>query len=278
VSPVGYSVTNGGRGIGRFAPTKWAILNYDPADVRGGMFSYRYFWIMKSDENVTLKVPGGVTIGDTLWIERKVTGSGTAATVAINYRYIMTNAATLPTGKKLKDTVRTTPIVYANEPLSSVDATAYNWPSIRKWDYAPSVATDIQQSSNCNDNVYLRLADTYLLLAEAQYNLGNTTGAAQTINVLRARAGATLINAGQITMDCIMDERSRDLISEEHRRYTLLRVRDPQNPAAPIWYRRTQQYNAIAGSVIQLRDTLLPIPQSVINANLGSVMPQNPGY
>ena len=116
------------------------------------------------------------------------------------------------------------------------------------------------------------------MLAEAQFNLGNTAGAAQTINILRARAGAPAITAGQVNMDFIMDERSRELLSEEHRRYTLLRVRDPQNPSQPIWFRRTQQYNAIVGPLITLRDTLLPIPQSVINANLGSQLGQNPGY
>jgi hypothetical protein len=274
IVPVGYTVANGGRGIGRFAPTKWAALNYEPNDVRGGMFTYRYFWIMNSDESgVNLKVLPGVTKGDTLWVEKNVTGSGASATVKINYRYILTNATTLPTGHKLKDTIRTTPITYTKEPL-----TDYNWFSLRKWDYAPSVSTDIQQTSNCDDNVYLRLADTYLLLAEAQYNLGNAAGAAQTINALRARANASLVTANQVNIDFIMDERSRELISEEHRRYTLLRVRDPQNPTQPIWFRRTQQYNAVAGPFIQLRDTLLPIPQSVISANLGLTMPQNPGY
>jgi hypothetical protein len=280
VSPLGYSAANGGRGVFRFGPTKWALLNYDATDVRGGGYSFRYFWKMGSDEAVTVKLPAGASLGDTLWVEKKVTGTGATATIAINYRYQLTNAATLPTGKKLKDTVRypTTPITFTNEPLSTTNTAAFNWISTRKWDYAPNVSTDIQQSSNCNDNVYLRLADTYLLLAEAQFNLGNTTGAAQTINILRARANAAPINASQVTMDFIMDERSRELFSEEHRRYTLLRVRDPQNPNQPIWFRRTQQYNAIVGPLIQLRDTLLPIPQSVINANLGGVLSQNAGY
>ena len=283
-SVIGYSAANGGRGIGRFGPTKYALLNYDANDVRGGINNWHYYWIMKSDEAVTLKIPAGATLGDTLWVERKVTGTGTSATLALNYRYIMTNAATLPAGKKLKDTIRTTAITFLNEPLSSNTLNdpnainAYHWPSIRKWDYAPAVATDIQQANNCDDNIYLRLADTYLLLAEAQYKLGDASAAATTINILRARANASLITASDVTIDFIMDERSRELISEEHRRYTLLRVRDPQNPVQPIWYRRTKQYNAIAGPNIQLRDTLLPIPQSVINANLGAVMPKNPGY
>ena len=273
VTPVGYMVVNGGRGLGRFAPTKWALLNYDPADVRGGLYSFRYSWIMNTDESVTLKVPSGVTKGDSLVVEKNIIGTGITATLQLRYRYRMTNASTLPPGKKLGDTVRTAWLTYANEPSSD-----FNWPSTRKWDWAPNVSTDIQQASNGNDEIYLRLADTYLLLAEAQFDLGDAAGAATTINILRTRANAPLVTAGQINIDFILDERSRELISEEHRRYTLLRIRDPQNPAQPIWFRRTQQYNFVAGTLIQLRDTLLPIPQETINANLGKPMPQNPGY
>jgi hypothetical protein len=71
-------------------------------------------------------------------------------------------------------------------------------------------------------------------------------------------------------MNFILDERSRELFSEEHRRYTLLRT--------GTWFTRTQQYNRFAGTRITLRDTLLPIPQSVIDANLTKPMEQNPGY
>lgn len=273
VVPVGYAVTNGGRGIARFAPTKYALLNYDPTDERGGSYSFRYFWVMTTDENVTLKLPAGVTRGDTLTVEKNLIGAGTAASLQIRYRYIMTNSATLPAGKKMNDTVRTAYITYANEP--TVD---FNWISSRKWDWAPSVSTDIQQGSNANDQVYLRLADTYLLLAEAQFKLGDLAGSAATINILRSRAKAPAITAAQVNIDFILDERSRELFSEEHRRYTLLRIRDPQAPNQPIWFRRTKQYNAIAGALIQLRDTLLPIPQQVIDANLGKVMAQNAGF
>ncbi|MEO6915425.1 MAG: RagB/SusD family nutrient uptake outer membrane protein [Chitinophagaceae bacterium] len=71
-------------------------------------------------------------------------------------------------------------------------------------------------------------------------------------------------------MAFILDDRSRELFSEEHRRYTLLRT--------GTWFTRTKQYNVYSGALITLRDTILPIPQSVIDANLNKVFPQNPGY
>jgi len=116
----------------------------------------------------------------------------------------------------------------------------------------------------------LRLAETYLILAEAQFYLNDLNGAAATLNTLRARANATPITPAQVTLSFILDERSRELVTEEHRRYTLLRT--------GTWFARTQQYNVYAGTKITLRDTILPIPQSVIDANLTKVMPQNNGY
>jgi hypothetical protein len=73
-----------------------------------------------------------------------------------------------------------------------------------------------------------------------------------------------------VTLAFILDERSRELVTEEHRRYTLLRT--------GTWFDRTKQYNLYAGTKIALRDTILPIPQSVIDANLTKPMEQNPGY
>ncbi len=158
------------------------------------------------------------------------------------------------------------------------------WPCPRKWDWAPpaNFPNDVANSSGYNCQIYIRLAEEYLFLAEAQYYLGDLAGAAQSINLLRARANAPLISAADISIDFILDERTRELFTEEHRRYTLLRIRDPQNPSVPIWIRRTNQYNKIIANNVPViaNDTLLPIPQAVINANIGhtDLMPQNPGY
>ena len=116
----------------------------------------------------------------------------------------------------------------------------------------------------------MRTAETYLVLAEANFRLGDLGGAATAINVLRTRAKATQVTAAQITIDFILDERSRELFSEEDRRHALVRTRK--------LVERVQLYNKISGTRIALRDTLLPIPQSVIDANLSKPMRQNPGY
>lgn len=143
----------------------------------------------------------------------------------------------------------------------------WEWPSTRKWDYANP--NDLAGSENFNDQVYLRLAETYLILAEAQLQNGDAASAANTINVLRARANASAITASDVTIDFILDERSRELWSEEHRRYSLVRTGK--------FLERVQLYSRRYGMNAAERDALLPIPQSVIDANT-IPMEQNPGY
>ncbi|MEJ7821336.1 MAG: RagB/SusD family nutrient uptake outer membrane protein, partial [Chitinophagaceae bacterium] len=183
------------------------------------------------------------------------------------YYYILRDAGFIPSGTnprtgtayKLGDTLflDNTGIEKLNNP---------NWPSTRKWDYASPV--DVLIDPQYNDQVLLRTAETYLVLAEANFRLGDLAGAAVAINALRSRAKATPVTASQITIDFILDERSRELFSEEDRRYVLVRTNKLVD--------RVKLYNKISASTITLRDTLLPIPQDVIDANLTSRMRQNP--
>lgn len=237
-TPITYSKENGGRGLGRFAVTKFAFTLYGKGDDRGSSYAWRYFWIMNNPKSLP-------------------TGSKATATCA----------SPAYTGGKLGDTVKLS--IDCSEPVPFSDI-GQNWPNTRKWDWAPDDPSDVQNSSNYNDQIYLRLAETYLLLAEAQFKLNDLTGAAATINTLRSRAKASPITPAQVTLDFILDERSRELITEEHRRYTLLRTGK--------WLERTKQFNTYSGPLITDRDKLLPIPQSVIDANLTKPMPQNPGY
>jgi hypothetical protein len=155
----------------------------------------------------------------------------------------------------------------------SNDLTPATWQRT-DWPYSRKVEgtnpDNITQSANFDDYIALRLAETYLLKAEAQYRLGLSDDAATTINIIRARSKATPVTAANINIDFILDERSRELFLEEQRRYTLLRTHK--------WYTRTKAYNHFGGENITPRDTLFPIPQAVIDANLTKPMPQNPGF
>lgn len=71
-----------------------------------------------------------------------------------------------------------------------------------------------------------RLAETYLLRAEANYYLGNPAAAAKDVNTIRKRAKCTELypEDGTFTIGDIMDERARELYMEEFRHFELSRV------------------------------------------------------
>lgn len=152
--------------------------------------------------------------------------------------------------------------------ITAASRNRVNWPFSRKFDWTST--TNMQETFQYNDQVYLRLAETYLLKAEAQFLLGLPDDAAETINILRRRANASEITGADVDIDFILDERSRELVLEEHRRHTLLRTGK--------WLERVKLYNKNGGQLATQRDELFPIPQSVIDANLTKVMPQNPGF
>lgn len=70
-----------------------------------------------------------------------------------------------------------------------------------------------------------RLAETYLLRAEAYYWKGNLSAAMDDINVVRRRANATpLADISKVTIGTILDERARELYWEEPRKTELTRI------------------------------------------------------
>lgn len=162
---------------------------------------------------------------------------------------------------------------------SKMTTNNHKWASTRKWDWTFNDPSRYGESYSFADQTYLRIADTYLLLAEAlhlQGKNGEADGAAFYLNEIRKRSGATPITAGQVTLDYILDERARELVTEENRRETLVRTGK--------LIERTRKYNHIASGErngvpgIQDYHVLLPFPQIVIEANTGKVMEQNPGY
>ena len=120
------------------------------------------------------------------------------------------------------------------------------------------------------DMYAIRLAETYLLRAEAYFLNGDNTNSTADINIIRNRAQATPIASSLITLDYILDERARELVSEEPRRLTLARM----NKLAE----RVRLYNPVSAPSIQDFHNLWPIPQDAIDANLEAELIQNPGY
>ncbi|MBS1565084.1 MAG: RagB/SusD family nutrient uptake outer membrane protein, partial [Bacteroidetes bacterium] len=156
-------------------------------------------------------------------------------------------------------------------------------PYITKWNnYNPA---DINGYGSYKDLPMMRLGETYLLLAEAQFKQNDLTGAANSINVLRKRAYPDYpthgqVQASDITLDFILDERARELVGEENRRMTLVRtgtlVQRVQNYLNKYNTVTSQQVTGLSN--VTTRKGLLPIPQTAIDLNKGAILGQNAGY
>ncbi len=119
----------------------------------------------------------------------------------------------------------------------------------------------------------MRLAETYLLRAEANLLAGKADAAAADINAVRNRANATPVTASDVNIDLILDERARELYLEDFRLNTLMRMNKL------VEY--LMKYNPkVIQAGYKLDDHLnkLPVPNSEIEANKEGGLVQNDGY
>ncbi len=137
-----------------------------------------------------------------------------------------------------------------------------------------------------NDILVIRLAEMYMIAAEAEFQLGDLTAAANDINVIRTRAAIPgkendmQISTSDITLDFILDERAREFAGEHIRWFDLKRTRtlvqriEKYNKDIRIPARLLRKDNGVFENVL-----LRPVPQTEIDALLnGEEFGQNPGY
>ena len=114
----------------------------------------------------------------------------------------------------------------------------------------------------------LRLAEQYLIRAEARAQQGNLTGAIGDLNIIRERAGLPDLSTA-LTQDkviaAVMQERRIELVSEWGQRWLDLK--------------RTGQVDSVLSKIKptwKINGQLYPIPQSELTNDPNLV--QNPGY
>jgi hypothetical protein len=143
--------------------------------------------------------------------------------------------------------------------------------------FKDSTRTSVAEAQSARDVFVIRLAEMYLIAAEAEFNNGNPDSSAYYLNVIRTRAAipgheaAMQITASDVNLDFILDERARELCGEQIRWFDLKRTGKLLS--------RIQAMNPDAAQYIQSYHTVRPIPQSEIDAvsNKDSFT-QNPGY
>jgi starch-binding outer membrane protein, SusD/RagB family len=150
------------------------------------------------------------------------------------------------------------------------------FPALRK--HIDGARADLTAEQGVRDYQAFRLADTYLMLAEAQFRQGKVADAVANINIVRRRAAwpgkaaEMEITAAQLTMDFIMEERERELLGEQHRWFDLKRW--------GVLVDRVKKHNPQATGFVKDFHVLRPIPQNQIDRVEGgpSAFQQNPGF
>lgn len=120
------------------------------------------------------------------------------------------------------------------------------------------------EAQSARDVFVIRLAEMYLIAAEAEFKLGQLSAAADDLNVIRKRAAipgreaAMTISAGDVTLDFILDERARELAGEQLRWFDLKRTGK--------LIERITKMNPDASPYVKPFHMVRPIPQIQIDA------------
>lgn len=125
------------------------------------------------------------------------------------------------------------------------------------------------------DFPFYRLADAYLMYAEAVVRGGeggSKEKALEYVNLLRDRAGVNPISDSDLTLDFILDERSRELYWEGHRRTDLIRFNKFTSSYTWPWKNGVYKGTANISDIYKIYP--LPAPELVANPKLK----QNRGY
>ncbi|HEY9487698.1 MAG TPA: RagB/SusD family nutrient uptake outer membrane protein, partial [Chryseosolibacter sp.] len=178
----------------------------------------------------------------------------------------------------------------------------FGWPHYKL--YIPDPERSQPQGGHTDWYVF-RLAETYLLRAEAYYWKGESGLAADDINKVRNRANAASIAPGDVNIGTILDERARELYYEEPRKTELARIAflfAKTGKAAPngktysmdnfsqdnFYFDRIMETTHFYNKGVSTRHgdhytmspyhVLWPIPANAINANTLGRINQNAGY
>lgn len=239
--PLGVSDNTGGRGIGRFRGTdhlNYGVWRYDWNDMRNSEYNFI--------RDVKFNNPESVWYG----------------------RYISEFSDIFR--QRLDDTIRN---FY---PYQAKVTTPGDHPAELFVDPVLKTLNASTAGTTYTDQYFIRLAETYLLRAEAHLGNGDPVMAAADLNVVRERANAKAVTPAEVDIDFILDERMRELGIEEKRRLTLNRL--------GLLYDRTSRYcngHPSAGNFgvdVAPHNNLFPIPFSEIERNTAAVLEQNPGY
>ncbi|MEO5564307.1 MAG: RagB/SusD family nutrient uptake outer membrane protein [Chitinophagaceae bacterium] len=190
------------------------------------------------------------------------------------------DTAVLVTKYEIDNTFETTRKyrIYDRSKTYNADGTVkdnMHYPTLSK--FLDPTRPNFNEAQSARDVFVIRLAEVYLIAAEASLNLSNAQKAADYINILRTRAAKPgrvanmQVTAAQMSIDFILDERARELAGEQIRWFDLKRT-------GKLLSRVTANNPTNAVSIKPFH-LLRPIPQTQIDAVTNrDEFKQNEGY
>jgi hypothetical protein len=178
----------------------------------------------------------------------------------------------------------------------------FGWPHYKIYNPDPR---NTRPGGGSYDWYVFRLAETYLLRAEAYWWKGDIANAIADVNTVRKRAGcAPYTDASKFDIGSILDERARELYWEEPRKTELTRIaylfaktgksyrgktyNEANFGTKNFFYDRVMEYTDFYNKGVKANNgqeytmspyhVLWPIPQTSISTNTKGVINQNYGY
>lgn len=139
---------------------------------------------------------------------------------------------------------------------------------VNTWYYPMKYRQSGFEGTSAEYSVMLRLAEIYLIRAEARAYNGNLNGAKEDLNQIRLRAGLNETSAMSQTeiVEAILEERRREFFTEHGQRFFDLKrqgkLDEELSSVKPGW---------------NSTDRLFPLPENELSVN-PNLQPQNPGY
>ncbi|MEJ6980610.1 RagB/SusD family nutrient uptake outer membrane protein [Pedobacter sp. P351] len=239
-----------GRPLNQFLPSRYLLSLYDETKDSRYSGTFRTAWWANEPKSL----PAGIKIGDTILFATK---NVVSPAVRQTKKYMIYD---------IND-------VYEADGRVKGDRSRY----VQLNKFADPTRADRGEHMSKRDAFVFRLAEMYLIAAEASMKLNNNAAAADFVNALRQRAALPgkyqdfKVAAGDITLDFILDERARELAGEQLRWFDLKRTGK--------LVERLNKYNPEAAATVKSYHNLRPIPQVEIDVIQNkSEFTQNPGY
>ncbi|WP_426058826.1 RagB/SusD family nutrient uptake outer membrane protein [Hymenobacter sp. B1770] len=237
-----------GRPFNRYMPSLFLLNLFDETKDARYAASFKTTWIANA------AVAGSLAVGDTAIVATKrIVPAAVKATK--KYRIWDQSAVYRANG--------------------TVSGDRLHYVCLRKFD-DPTRAT-INEAQSARDVFTMRLADVYLMAAEANFKLGNLPLAVTQINTVRRRAAIPgreaqmEITAADLSLDFLLDERARELAGEQTRWFDLKRTGKLVD--------RVTRFNPESGPNIKAHHVVRPIPQRQLDAISNKTeFVQNPDY